>query len=69
MSERELTITGYKIAYPGEYWAAMKENYPSRKDRDAAAAAGFDHFGTRGVGGWGQPRCYRCGFLCDDEGE
>jgi hypothetical protein len=67
MREGELTITGYKISRPADYWAAMRENYPSRKDRDAAAAAGFDHFGTRGL--LGDYVCYRCGFLCDDEGE
>lgn len=67
MKERELTITGYRIARPGEYWAAMKERYPNRRERDDAAATGYDHVGRYGL--LGDYVCYRCGFLCDDDSE
>lgn len=65
---RELTITGYRIYRPADYWAAMKERYPNRRERERAGATGFDHLGAYGL--LGDYVCYRCGFLCeggDDE--
>lgn len=62
---QETTITGWHIARPDEYWAAMRENYPSKRERDRAAATGFDHFGRYGM--LGDYLCYRCGFLCEGE--
>lgn len=65
MKERELTLTGYKIYRPADYWDAMKERYPSRRERDAAAATGYDHVGRYGL--LGDYVCYRCGFLCEGD--
>lgn len=62
MSERELTITGYRIAYPSDYWPALEYNYPDALERARAQELGMDHFG-RGE------RCYRCGFLCEEDSE
>jgi len=62
---KEETITGWKIASPGDYWAAMQENYPTRRERERAQEHGLDHFGSYGV--FGSYRCFRCGFLCEGE--
>lgn len=56
------TITGYAIAYPADYWEMMELHYPNLQEREKAQALGFDHFG-RGE------RCFRCGFLCEGDGE
>ena len=59
------TMTGYKIASPGDYWAALEKNYRTEGERERAQAYGLDHFGSYGVfGSW---RCFRCGFLCEGE--
>ena len=55
-----VTITGYRIAYPTDYWPALESAYPTRREQERAQALGFDHFG-RGE------RCYRCGFLCEGQ--
>ena len=60
----ELTITGYRIAYPDDYWAAMKERYPGKRERARAQEEGRDHLGRYGL--LSDYRCYRCGFLCED---
>lgn len=61
----ELTITGYRISRPDDYWAAMKEHYPSKRARERAAATGRDHVGRYGL--LGDYVCYRCGFLCEGD--
>lgn len=55
-----ITITGYAIAYPADYWEMMELHYPIEEERERAQALGLDHFG-RGE------RCFRCGFLCEGE--
>lgn len=57
---KELTITGYRIAYPADYWEALEFHYPDERERERAQDLGMDHFG-RGE------RCFRCGFLCEGD--
>ena len=54
------TLTGYRIAYPSDYWEALEFHYPDKGERERAQSIGMDHFG-RGE------RCFRCGFLCEGE--
>ena len=56
------TITGWEIAYPADYWEVMREHYPTEEEQRTVQHLGFDHFG-RGE------RCFRCGFLCEEDGE
>lgn len=56
------TVTGWKIAYPADYWESLELHYQTAEEREKAQALGLDHFG-RGE------RCFRCGFLCEEESE
>lgn len=64
---REITITGYSIAYPADYWAELESQYPNEEERERAQTYGLDHFGSYGL--LGDFRCYRCGFLCEGDEE